>query len=103
MLKRIIDFLPNVHNCEHDVLLYHNYHFVEKYPSTLVVDESALFCDMCSMIGLELPQSFQFAYFRSSLFSVKIRDYGEYQLIILKPKKLCTKFHNLKSTASLRS
>ena len=88
MLKRIIDFLPNVHNCEQDVLLYHNYHFLEKYPSTLVVDESALFCDMCSILGLELPPSFQFAYFRSSVFCVKIRDYGLYQLITLKPLKL---------------
>lgn len=87
MLKRIIDFLPNVHNCELDVLLYHNYRFVEKYPSTLVVDESALFCDMCSMMGLDLPSLFQFAYFRSSVFCVKIRDYGEYQLITLKPLK----------------
>lgn len=85
MLKRIIDFLPNVHNCEHDVLLYHNYHFVDKYPSTLAVDESALFGDMCSMYGVELPLPFVFAYFRSSEFSLKIRDYGEYQLIILKP------------------
>ena len=87
MLKSIIDFIPTVHNCEHDVLLYHNYRLVEKYPSDLVVDDSALFCDMCSMLGLDLPSSFEFAYFRSSVFCVKIRDYGEYQLIILKPKK----------------
>ena len=87
MLKRIIDILPNVHNCEHDVLLYHNYRLIEKYPSTLVVDEFALFGDMCSMMGLDLPSLFEFAYFRSSVFCVKIRDYGEYQLIILKPKK----------------
>lgn len=87
MLKRIIDFLPNVHNCELQVLLYHDYRFVEKYPSTLVVDEDVLFCDMCTMCGFEFPLSFNYAYFRSSNLSARIRDYGEYQLITLKPLK----------------
>lgn len=87
MLKKIIDFLPNVHNCEHHVLLFHKCRLVEKYPSSLVVNSFPLFCDVCTKLGFELPSSFHFAYFRSSNLSIKIWDYGEYQLITLKPLK----------------
>ena len=86
MLKRIVDFVPTVHSCEH-YLLYHNYYFVEKYPSSLVVDESYLFSDMCSMLGVELPSNCEFAYFRSPAYCISLRDYGEYQLIIFLPLK----------------
>ena len=87
MHKTIIDFLPNVHKCVEHVLLFHNYHLIEEYPSSLFSDVSTLFSDVCSMFDFELPSPVQFAYFRSPFLSIKVKDYGEYQLIIFKPLK----------------
>ena len=85
MLKRIKDFIPNDHNCEHYVLLYHNYRLVDKFPSSVNADD--LFCLQCAYFGFELPRLCKSAIFRFPSYIIKVKDYGEYQLITLKHLK----------------